>query len=129
MTTDLSHAQVKALLRVASKGQRRAAPLHARLLEHVIAEATPVRELMHIKERAKILIKDAADSRRREAATLVYHAAVAAAFVRHGARISGRPMNRNRPLYERFAATCADRRIGRLFRAAADRLTGEGPSP
>ena len=85
--------------------------------------ATSVTELSRMKELAKVLIRDAADDRRsREAATLLYHVAVAAALVHHDAAISGRPLRGHEPLYEMFAATWDGHPIGALFRQAAARV-------
>ena len=64
------------------------------------------------------------DSRHRDAATLLYYVAVAAVFVRHGSEISGRPMRKQRRLYEKFAETWAGHPIGQLFREAARRVAG-----
>lgn len=122
MKTDLSHSQVKALLVVAAKSRRASADPYADLLEVVARPTTPVQELTSIKERAKVLIGEAADTRHRDAATLLYHAAVAAAFVHHGAEISGRPMHKQQTVYERFAEKFAGQGLGRLFREAASRV-------
>jgi hypothetical protein len=122
MKTDLSHSQVKALLVVAAKSRRPSANPYADLLAVAVAPTTPIAELVRLKERAKVLIGKAADARHRDAATLLYHAAVAAAFVHHDAEISGRPMRKQQAMYERFAATFAEQPVGRLFRDAAARV-------
>jgi hypothetical protein len=122
MKTDLSHSQVKALLVVATKSRRPSADPYADLLDVAAQQTTLVPELMSIKERAKVLIGEAADTRHRDAATLLYHAAVAAAFVHHGAEISGRPMHKQQAVYERFAETLAGQPLGELFREAASRV-------
>jgi hypothetical protein len=128
-TASLSPSQLKALLVVASGAAFTAGVLrdhpHADLLEQAAEVAATVDALTAIKERAKILIKDAADSHDREAATLLYHVAVAAAFVRHDTVISSRPMRRQLALYERFAAEWAGDPIGALFREALTRLAAE----
>jgi hypothetical protein len=126
MKPDLSESQVKALLRVASKAPRGAVPPHAELLDRVSSGTTAVAELREIKERAKVLLHEAADRSQRDAAQLLYHAAVAAAFVHHAAEISGRPMQKQHALYQRFATTWDGHAIGRLFRDAAARLAGPG---
>jgi len=122
MKTDLSPTQVKALLVVAAKSRRAPADPYGDLLAAATAQTTPVAELAHIKEHAKTLIGKAADARHRDAATLLYHAAVAAAFVHHHAEISGRPMHKQLAVYERFAATLPEQPLGRLFREAAARV-------
>ena len=124
MKSDLSESQVKALLIVAAKSRRPSTAPYADLLDKAANETTTVQELASIKEQAKAFLKDAADSRHRDAATLLYHAAVASAFVRHGAEISGRPMRKQQQLYEKFAETWAGHPIGQLFREAARRVAG-----
>ena len=123
MRSDLSDALVKSLFIVASKSRRPAGP-YADLIDRTVAPATSVEELTSLKDRAKVLLKEPGDRRHRDSATLLYHAAVAAAFVRHGATISGRPMRKQLGLYETFAAAWEDRPIGRLFGEAARRVTG-----
>ena len=128
MKADLSESQVKALLIVASKSGRPSVSPYADLLDRAMNETTTVQELAGIKEQAKAFLKEASDSRHRDAATLLYHVAVAAAFVRHGAAISGRPMRKQQELYEKFAATWAGHPIGELFREAARRVA-RGATP
>ena len=140
----LTATQLKTLLRVASESQlssdaapderaTEAARLLAEmtgagsqsssgLLDKAIDETTPVEELARIKELAKTLIKDAADHAHRESAQLLYHVSVAAAFVRQGASISGRPMRKQQEVYERMAAQWPDHAIGDLFHEAAARV-------
>jgi len=121
----LTGPQVKALLLVASDvPDPSSPPPHMDLIEQAASETTTVDELRELKERAKGLAKEAADGRHREGAQLLYHVAVAAAFVRHGAAISGRPMRKQHALYEEVAAKWAGHPIGALFRDAADRLAG-----
>ena len=124
MKSDLSESQVKALLIVASKSRRPSTAPYSDLLDRAAKETATVEELSGIKEQAKGFLKEAADSRHRDAATLLYHVAVAAAFVRHGAEISGRPMRKQQPLYEKFAETWAGHPIGQVFREAARRVAG-----
>jgi hypothetical protein len=124
MKSDLSESQVKALLIVASKSRRPSVSPYADLLDKAVRATTSVQELAGIKEQAKKFLKETADSRHRDAATLLYHVTVAAAFVRHGAEISGRPMRKQQQLYEKFAETWAGHAIGQLFREAALRVAG-----
>jgi hypothetical protein len=119
MKTDFTRAQVKALLLVAAK--RPTASPYADLLATAIDETTPVAELARIKEQAKTLLKNVKDRRHRDAATLLYHAAVASAFVHHSALISGRPMRKQEALYRQYADAWDGRPLGRIFREAADR--------
>jgi len=97
------------------------------LFDKAIDETTPVEELTRIKDLAKTFIKNAADHAHRESAQLLYHVSVAAAFVRQGASISGRPMRKQQLLYEQYAAKWAGHPIGRLFRDAADRVADTTP--
>jgi len=123
MLDSLTGSQVKTLLLVASDAPPDLETIpHKDLLKTAADVATPVEELARIKEAAKVLAKQAEDGPRREAAQLVYHVAVAAAFVRHGVLISGRPMGRQRGIYERFAAAWAGHPIGDLFREAVMRI-------
>ena len=125
MKTDFTRAQVRALLVVAAKSRRRSAQPFADLLDAAAKPTTPVAELVRIKDLAKSHLQDAPDQRHREAATLVYHVAVASAFVHHDAMISGRPMRKQRALYQQFAAAWEDRPIGRIFQEAAARVAAE----
>jgi hypothetical protein len=121
----LTGPQVKALLLVASDSPDASSPLpHMDLVERAARETTTVEELTALKEQAKSFAKDAADGRHRDGAQLLYHVAVAAAFVHHGAAISGRPMRKQHTLYEELAAKWSEHPIGRLFRDAADRVAG-----
>ena len=124
MKADLSESQVKALLIVASKTRRPSTTPYSDVLDKAANETTTVQELAGIKEQAKGYLREAADSRHRDAATLLYHVTVAAAFVRHAAAISGRPMHKQQKLYDRFATTWAGHPIGQLFREAARRVAG-----
>jgi len=124
MKSGLSESQVKALLIVASKSRPGSTAPYAGLLDEAVKETTTVQELAALKEQAKGFLKEPADRRHRAAATLLYHVAVAAAFVRHGAQISGRPMRKQQPLYQQFADTWAGHPIGQLFREAARRAAG-----
>jgi hypothetical protein len=124
MKSDFTESQVKALLIVASKSRRPSPAPYADLVDKAANETTTVQELAGIKEQAKAFLTAAADSRHRDAATLLYHLAVVAAFVRHGASISGRPMHKQRKLYDTFATTWAGHPIGQLFREAARRVAG-----
>jgi hypothetical protein len=126
MKTDLTRAQVRALFLVASKSRGGSVQPYADLLEAAATETTPVAELVRIKDLAKGYLEDAADRRHRDAATLLYHVAVAAAFIHHDALISGRPMRKQRAVYEQLAAAWEGRPIGRIFREAAARVAAEG---
>jgi hypothetical protein len=125
MSTDLTRAQVRALLLVAAKTRPKAPSRYAQLLDAAADRATPVAELTAIKDTAKADLERADDRRQREDATLVYHAAVAAAFVHHGALISGRPMRKQLDIYRRYGDAHADSPLGAVFRAAVARLDAD----
>jgi hypothetical protein len=121
----LTGSQIKTLLLVASDLPLDLAsmPYHE-LIATATDETTPVAELTQLKDTAKGLMRTADDAPHREAAQLLYHLAVVAAFVRHGAEISGRPMHKQQMVYERFAAAWAGQPIGELFREAVSRIAG-----
>ena len=142
----LTASQVKALLLVASDSSLQQSTANVSEVEGLLAEmnrvrgeprtdllatatdqSTPVQELIRIKDLAKVFMKHAEDSRHREAARLLYHATVAAAFVHHAAAISGRPMHKQVDLYERFAQSWAEHPMGELFREAVIRVTETKP--
>jgi hypothetical protein len=147
MKTDyknLSESQVKALLIVASASgsplplpsianlstverlltemSRTPDDSHANVLETATKPTTSVQELTRIKGLAKALMKEADDNQHLEAARLLYHLSVAAAFVHHDVAISGRPLHKQQFQYERLAETWSGHPIGQLFREAAARV-------
>jgi hypothetical protein len=99
------------------------------LLATAAKETTSVEELVRLKELAKTWAGEAADRPHRDAARLLYHVAVAAAFVHHAAAISGRPPRKQQRLYEEFADAWIGHSIGRVFREAAARLSDAEPQP
>jgi len=143
MKGELTPSQVRALLVVASKPrvapamawnnkiariERQLAELigetagpRSELLNEAMQATTPVHTLRSIKEVAKALIRKSVTRDHRDAARLLYHAAVAAAAVHHAAPISGRPMHEQQEVYERLAAAWAGHPLGRLFEGAAAR--------
>ena len=124
----LTGSQVKTLLLVASDLPSDPATMpYSDLIATAADETTPVPELTRLKDTAKALMKQAEDAPHREAAQLLYHLAVVAAFVRHGAEISGRPMRKQQTVYERFATSWAGQPIGELFREAVSRVAGASP--
>jgi hypothetical protein len=92
------------------------------LLTTVSASETPLAVLDGIKELAKRLLKEAPGDAHRAAATLLYHAAVAAALANHGVNISSRASASRWPLYEDLSSVFADHPLRRVFRQAADRI-------
>jgi hypothetical protein len=125
--SNLSAAQMRALLAIALEPAAIGEAPYAEALDRAAAAGTTVAELVEIKDTAKRLIEAAPDGDRREAARVVYYAAVAAALVRHGALISSRPMAKQRPLFARLAATLRSDRLRALFRDAATRAAEPEP--
>lgn len=125
MKTELTDSRVKALFRVASMPEQPGGP-YAALLARAIDPTTAVDELSQIKEQAKLFLSEAID-RERDDATLLYHATVAAAFVHHGAKISGRALHKQLPSYEQFAAAWEGQPIGQLFQDAVRLITAQEP--
>jgi len=124
----LTGSQLKALLIVAADapGDPASMPYHD-LIAAAADDKTPVAELTRIKDTAKGLMRSAEEAPQREAAQLLYHLAVVAAFVRHGAEISGRPMRKQQVAYDRYAASFAGQPIGELFRKALSRIAADCP--
>jgi hypothetical protein len=94
----------------------------ARALALVTAPDTPLAGLRSLKELAKNRAAHATGEAPRAAATLLYHAAIAAALGRHGVNISSRPAASRWALYEDLSAIFATHPFGQLFRQAADRI-------
>ena len=92
------------------------------LLSTLCNRQTPLAALQGIKELAKTLAEKAGSEVERGAATLLYHAAVAAAFGHHGHNISSRSGGARLELYDDLAALMAGDPLGRVFQEAADRL-------
>jgi hypothetical protein len=91
------------------------------LITTVCAEDTPLEVLMGIKELAKRLVAGARTESHSNAATLLYHAAVAAAVARHGANVSSLPLGERLSLCEDLAVALAGHPLGEVFRAAVER--------
>ena len=127
MKSELTASQLKSLLTLALGGASRAETLYADLIERAIAADTRVEDLVALKDSAKAMAREADDRDHREAAQLLYHTAVAAAFVRHNAKISGRPMIKQLALYRELASTLPDGALRALFDAVATRIAAEAP--
>jgi len=125
MKSNLSAVQLKALVGIALEPAAIGDAPYAEALERAAAPETGVADLVDIKDAAKRLIDAAADGDQREAARVVYYAAVAAAFVRHGALISSRAAWKQRPAFERLAAILRSDDLRALFREAAARIAKE----
>jgi hypothetical protein len=88
------------------------------LLNGALSRTTSARELRDIKGLAKQLLERAETKPEREAASVVYHLAVAAALARHGLNISTRPITERSTLYRNLAAAFSGHAIGAVFRQA-----------
>jgi hypothetical protein len=91
------------------------------LLATICDEQTPVEALRSIKDIAKELRIKARSETHRNAATLLYHAAIAAAFAWHGVNLSSRPIEVRCDLYEDLGNAFAGDVLGDAFRRAVDR--------
>jgi hypothetical protein len=99
------------------------------LLNTVTAHQTPLEILQGTKEMSKTLMADAATEAHRSAATLLYHAAVAAALARFNVNISSVSPESRVSLYEDLASALGADPLGDVFRMAAARLMEVGESP
>jgi hypothetical protein len=115
--TDLAH-----LLGDLCQGRGRSGDL---LLASVCDVETALDVLRGIKELAKELRGGAPTDAHRHAATVLYHAAIAAGVAHHGTNISSRDFETRVPLYEDLAAVLAGEPLGAVFLAALERP----PSP
>jgi hypothetical protein len=125
MKPDLTASQLKGLLSVALGDD--VVDLHATALERAADAATPLDELVALKHQAKTLIGSATDHEERAAAQVLYHAAVAGAFVHHGTTITSRSIAKQRSLYADLAGTVNSPAVRRLFTTAAARLADDSP--
>jgi hypothetical protein len=128
MKPDFTESQIKALLIAASAADERPMRPYFDQVERAVDERTSLDDLRRLKEQAKALAADAPDVQHRESAQLLYHVAVASAFVRHATEISGRPMHKQAHIYERFADAWSGHAVGKLFREAAARIAGKKPN-
>ncbi len=92
------------------------------LLGAVCAPESSAASLCGIKDAAKALLLKAQRNDERAAATFLYHAAIAAAFGRHGVNISSFPIDARWTLYEDLATVMKGSAFGLIFREAADRI-------
>jgi hypothetical protein len=88
------------------------------LLETVATPDTPLEILRGIKELAKHLAERAPTDAHRDASTVLYHAAVAAAAGHHGVNVSSTPLGPRLVLYEDLAVALAGHPLGAVFREA-----------
>jgi len=96
------------------------------LLATVCDEKTPLEALRGIKDIAKELRAKVPSDAHRHAATLLYHAAIAAAYAQHGVNVSARPIENRCDLYEDLGNAFAGAVLGEVFRRAVDRALDWG---
>lgn len=86
-----------------------------RLFDMACADGTPLMRLRSLKDLAKELTVAAQDPSHREAATLLYHLVVAAAYLRFSVNISSRPLAERESIYQYYAALHSGSGIGDIF--------------
>lgn len=86
-----------------------------RLFDVACADGTPLTRLRSLKDLAKELTVAAQEPSHREAATLLYHVVVAAAYLRFGVNISSRPLAERESIYQYYAALHSGNDIGQIF--------------
>jgi len=90
------------------------------LLETVCDPETPVEVLRGVKELAKKLVAAAATEAQRNAATILYHAAIAGGVAYHGVDLSSRPVATRLALYDELAVALAGDPLGGVFLAVVE---------
>ncbi len=98
-------------------------------LQELLEVGTPLSRIQEIKRTAKQRYSITSDGHERGGAALLYHASIAAAYVRHGVVISSRPIASRSGLYEDLAAALGPVSLGLLFRRAAERIADAAPGP
>jgi hypothetical protein len=105
------------------------ADVATQMLTDLRTPGTAIETLLAIRDRAKALINGEIENAGREAATLVYHAATAAAIGRHGINLSSVPPESRLPLYEDLATVLANDPLAAVFREAADHVNQAREKP
>ena len=90
------------------------------LLDMASAPDSKLEAIQELKEIGKRLVTDAPTEAHRNAARVLYHAAIAAAYAHHGVNLSSHPIRARLLLYEEFAALLAGEPLGTVFRAAVE---------
>jgi hypothetical protein len=90
----------------------------ALLLDTVCEPQTSLHVLRGIKEMAKTLVSRAATESQRSAATVLYHAAIAAGAGYHSTNLSSQAIGPRLPLYEQLAEALGADPLGEVFLAA-----------
>lgn len=121
---------VASLPRIAARFDELLSQLSARhgfssgeLVDTICDPDSSVAALDATKEEAKRLRAKENSADLRDAATVIYHAAIAAAFARSGTNLSRRAIEQRFGLYEDLASAFAGRRLERIFRAAVDQMS------
>jgi hypothetical protein len=96
------------------------------LLDTVCTPDAPLPVLGQVKDLAKRLVEQAPSERHRNAGRVLYHAAIAAAYARHGENISTLPVRPRLPLYEDLATVLGGEPLGGVFLRAAERASEDG---
>ena len=91
------------------------------LLAIVAASGSKLEELQRLKEIGKRLVADAPTEAHRNAARVLYHAAIAAAYANHGVNLSSHPIGARLQLYEELAGLLGGDPLGAVFHKAVKR--------
>jgi hypothetical protein len=91
------------------------------LLEQAAHPESSVEQLREVMLSAQTLAAEAADEQQWQAASFLYHLAIAAALARHHVNISTRTLDSRVGIYEDFASSLLEDPLGGIFRDAADR--------
>jgi hypothetical protein len=94
-------------------------------LNMVCSPDTEPGALTDLKNRAKDLLGRVTGEEERAAATILYHAAIAAAFAHHGDEISSFPIDTRWVLYQDLADALAGDPLAGVFRTCTDRIEEE----
>jgi len=89
------------------------------IFARLAAPGLPLSDLRKVKELSKRLLAVAESQAHRDAATLLYHLAVATALVHRGEHISGEPLEARKHIYSRLAELFSGDAIGEIFRRAS----------
>ena len=99
------------------------------LLEALLPVDQKLEVLERLKELGKRLVADAPTESHRNAARVLYHAAIAAACAHHGVNLSSHPIRSRLSLYEELAALLGTHPLGAVFRKAVTRAARDRMEP
>jgi hypothetical protein len=91
------------------------------LWRRVVADGTDIGMLSKIKTSAKLLHQRVTDTKQRDAATTLYHLALAAALARNGVSISNSPISDQVETFGRLAGKTGDPAADAIFYKAIAR--------